>query len=78
VSGNAYALLAVWRASGDASWLERATRFAAFIAEDPGGRGDWGRPDHPFSLFEGLGGALCLLSDLTADPAAARFPLYEL
>jgi hypothetical protein len=71
--------LAVWRAAGEPLWLQRAQRFAASIAEPGpgGGRGDWGRPDHPFSLFEGLGGALCLLSDLAVDPATARFPLFE-
>jgi len=75
--GNAYALLAVWRATGDPVWLQRAQCFAAFICERGGGRDDWGRPDHPFSLFEGLGGALCLLSDLAVDPEGARFPFYE-
>ena len=77
VSGNGYALLAVWRATRDPVWLQRARRFAAFVAEDPGGRADWAAPDHPYSLFEGLGGALCLLSDLAVDPEGARFPFYE-
>ncbi|GBF87891.1 hypothetical protein Rsub_00603 [Raphidocelis subcapitata] len=79
VSGNAYALLACWRATRDPLWLARAQRFAVFIGEPGGGggRGDWGAPDHPASLFEGLGGALVLLSDLTADAEGARFPFYE-
>jgi hypothetical protein len=77
--GNAYALLACWRATRDPLWLARAQRFAAFIGEGAvgGGGGDWGAPDHPLSLFEGLGGALVLLSDLLADAEGARFPFYE-
>ncbi|KAI8463158.1 MAG: hypothetical protein J3K34DRAFT_496464 [Monoraphidium minutum] len=77
VSGNAYALLSVWRATRDASWRARAERFAAFVAERPSGRGDWGAPGAPFSLFEGLGGALCLLADLLVDAEGARFPFFE-
>lgn len=79
-AGNAYALLAVWRATGDAAWHARAQRFALFMTEpgEGGGRGDWQAPDHPWSLFEGLGGALCLLSDLVVDPEVARMPFYEI
>lgn len=77
VSGNAYALLSVWRATRDPIWHQRAQRFAAFMVEDGGGRADWQRPDHPASLFEGLAGGLCLLSDLVKNPEGARFPFFE-
>lgn len=35
------------------------------------------RPDHPYSLFEGLSGAACLYADLVR-PEDSRFPLFEL
>lgn len=44
----------------------------------PGGQADWGVPDHPHSLYEGLAGAACFLADLVVDPSTAAFPLYEL
>lgn len=76
VSGNAYALLRLHRASGDPRWLHRAVQFAEFE-----GSGEFAAaaatPDHPLSLFEGVAGEACLLADLLA-PGGARFPLYEL
>jgi hypothetical protein len=75
-AGNAYALLALWRATGDPTWRARAEAFVCFIAS-PQGRADWRTPDHPFSLYEGLAGALVLLEDLNEDAAAARFPFFE-
>lgn len=67
----------MWRATRDAAWRLRAERFASFITERGGGRDDWRAPDHPFSLFEGLAGGLCLLADLSGDAEQARFPFFE-
>ena len=36
------------------------------------------RPDNPFSLFEGIGGAVLLLQQLVQNPKDARFPLFEM
>lgn len=47
------------------------------MTEPGGGRDDWKTPDHPMSLFEGLAGGLCLVSDLIVDPEGARFPFFE-
>ncbi|KAG2498344.1 hypothetical protein HYH03_003603 [Edaphochlamys debaryana] len=79
-SGNAYALLALHRATGHPHWLARARQFAAHVGS-PEGRSVYDQPDRPLSLFEGRGGALCLLADLLADDggaAHARFPAFEL
>ncbi|GIL77346.1 hypothetical protein Vretifemale_6818 [Volvox reticuliferus] len=80
-SGNAYALLALHRATGnEAIWLHRARMFAAHISS-PEGRAVYDTPDRPLSLYEGRAGALCLLADLLADDggsAGARFPAFEL
>ena len=42
--------------------------------------GQQGTPDHPYSLFEGLGGLLNLYIDLVLNPhpASARFPAVEM
>ncbi len=50
-SGSAYALLAMYRATGDAVYLHRAQRFALFAARS--WRQMYGTPDHPLSLYEG-------------------------
>ena len=76
VSGSAYALLRLWRATGDEVWLHRAAQFALFMRSEEfqlGAR----TPDRPASLFEGWAAAACLYADLL-QPADARFPLFEL
>ncbi|KAG2440138.1 hypothetical protein HXX76_004251 [Chlamydomonas incerta] len=82
-SGNAYALLALHRATGGeeaAVWLHRARQFAGHVSSAEG-RSVFDTPDRPLSLFEGRAGALCLLADLLADDGGsrgARFPAFEL
>ena len=72
ISGSAYAFLAVGR--HDPSFQEKAQSFAQFALDR---LGDLELvPDHPYSLFEGLGGLCSLAMDL-ADPGNAQFPLYE-
>jgi hypothetical protein len=75
VAGNGYALLAHWRASGDARSLRRAAAFAT-----------WGAayiaslervPDSPHSLYEGLAGFGVFCLDML-QPAQARMPGAEL
>jgi hypothetical protein len=73
-AGNAYALLALWRRTGDDDWLERARAFAAHAAaqlEERVARLGHGR----HSLFTGDEGvALCLASCITGD---ARLPIAD-
>ncbi|KAF8057122.1 LanC-like protein 3 [Scenedesmus sp. PABB004] len=71
VAGNAYALARLWQATGDALWLDRCRRFAAFMVCSPAGRADWATPDHPASLYEGAAGGVYLLAELAALDAAA-------
>jgi hypothetical protein len=73
-AGNAYALLALWRRTGDDEWLERARAFAQHAAlqveqrETRVGRG-W------HSLFTGDEGvAMCLASCLAGDE---RLPIAD-
>jgi hypothetical protein len=73
-AGNAYALLALWRRTGNEQWLERARAFAqhaAAQAEERAAR--LGRGWH--SLFTGDEGvALCLASCLAGDE---RLPVAD-
>lgn len=73
-AGNAYALLALWRRTGDEQWLERARSFAMHTAaqvEERATRLGHGR----HSLFTGDEGvALCLASCLTGDE---RLPVMD-
>lgn len=75
ICGNAYAFLAMWRATRAHRYLAAAHAFAGFAAQH------WqqlaGVPDRPASLFEGAAGAVCLWLDL-ADPARSSFPGAEL
>jgi lanthionine synthetase-like protein len=73
-AGNAYALLAVWRRTGDEQWLERARAFAQHAAaqvEERAQRLGHGR----HSLLTGDEGvALCLASCLAGDE---RVPIAD-
>ena len=73
-AGNAYALLALWRRTGDERWLERARAFAmhaAAQAEDRASQLGHGR----HSLFTGDEGvAICLASCLAGDE---RLPVMD-
>lgn len=77
ISGNAYALLRLFKCTRDPKWLYRAVKFAEFMWGDEFEL--WSRePDHPYSLFEGWAGAVCLYADLMRDDcASACFPLFE-
>jgi serine/threonine protein kinase len=61
-SGRAYALLSMYRASGDVAWYERAislVRRSIANAEQ--------REDSPVGLYKGLIGTLVVVSDILAD-----------
>jgi hypothetical protein len=73
-AGNAYALLALWRRTGDERWLERARDLAMHAAAQVENRAaQLGHGWH--SLFTGDEGvALCLSSCLTGDE---RLPVID-
>lgn len=74
ISGNAYALLSIGRATGDSLWIQRATSFAHFALDHFYELETI--PDRPYSLFEGCAGLAVLLLDL-CNPEQSAFPLYE-
>jgi hypothetical protein len=73
-AGNAYALLAVWRRTGDEQWLQRAQAFAAQAAGHVEQRAaELGHGRH--SLYTGDEGvAICLASCLSGDE---RLPVLD-
>ena len=73
-AGNAYALLALWRRTGDEQWLERARAFAQHAARQVEERAE--RRGHGWhSLYSGDEGvALCLASCLSGDE---RMPIAD-
>jgi hypothetical protein len=73
-AGNAYALLALWRRTGDEQWLERARAFAQHAAAQVEERA--ARLGHGWhSLFTGDEGvALCIASCVTGDE---RLPVAD-
>jgi hypothetical protein len=73
-AGNAYALLALWRRTGDERWLERARAFAVHAADQVENRAaQRGHGRH--SLYTGDEGvALCLNSCATGDE---RLPVID-
>lgn len=71
LSGEAYALLNLYRASGDPVWLKHAQQLGARVQKyihDPSMR--------PNSLYKGDIGAGLLIAEI-AQPELARMPLFE-
>ncbi|KAK9674445.1 hypothetical protein RND81_12G232900 [Saponaria officinalis] len=80
ISGNTYVFLTLYRVTGNEKYLYRAKAFASFLHDRARrliGEGFMHGGDRPFSLFEGLAGMAYLFFDMN-EPAAARFPAYEL
>jgi hypothetical protein len=73
-AGNAYALLALWKRTGDEEWLQRARAFAWHAVEQVDERhARLGRGRH--SLFTGDEGvAMCLASCIAGE---ADFPIVD-
>ena len=85
VAGNAYAFLSLNRMftkMGNADraeyWISRARGFAHWMfADDARLERLIKQPDDPYSLYEGIAGTLCFLTDLLT-PTQSAFPLFEI
>lgn len=85
VSGSGYTFLMMYRYTGAEEHLYRAYKMAEAMRSEDVKKGflDFhdpqryvvGLPDFPYSLMEGLGGALCFCCDLL-HPESAAFPGY--
>ncbi|XP_051839953.1 lanC-like protein 2 [Antechinus flavipes] len=74
-AGNGYSFLSLYHLTQDKKYLYRACKFAEWCL-DYGAHG-CRIPDRPYSLFEGMGGAIHFLSDILV-PETSRFPAFEL
>ncbi|XP_077883773.1 lanC-like protein 2 [Ictidomys tridecemlineatus] len=74
-SGNGYSFLSLYHITKDKKYLYRACKFAEWCL-DYGAHG-CRIPDRPYSLFEGMAGAIHFLSDILV-PETSRFPAFEL
>lgn len=75
IAGNGYVFLLLYRLTGDRKHLNRALKFGEFIFTDECIQGSR-RPDNMYSLYEGLAGTVCYLTDLT-QPEKASFPFLD-
>uniref|UniRef100_A0AAF5PHE5 LanC-like protein 3 n=1 Tax=Wuchereria bancrofti TaxID=6293 RepID=A0AAF5PHE5_WUCBA len=74
-AGSGYAFLLFHRLTNEQRYLDCALCIAkAFCSKDF--RGKARTPDRPYSLFEGISGALCFICDLL-EPDKAQFPLFR-
>jgi serine/threonine-protein kinase len=73
-AGCAYAMLSLYRATGDDAWLKQARRYADRVATIPDPPSE--RATDVNSLYKGEIGAIVLLDDMGA-PEQSRMPLFE-
>lgn len=74
-AGNGYAFLSLYKLTQEKKYLYRACKFAEWCLEY--GTHGCRIPDRPYSLFEGMAGAIHYLSEMT-NPEASCFPAFEL
>uniref|UniRef100_A0A8C6EV06 LanC like glutathione S-transferase 2 n=1 Tax=Marmota marmota marmota TaxID=9994 RepID=A0A8C6EV06_MARMA len=72
-SGNGYSFLSLYHVTKDKKYLYRACKSGVLDYGAHGCR----IPDRPYSLFEGMAGAIHFLSDILV-PETSRFPAFEL
>ncbi|XP_078618101.1 lanC-like protein 3 isoform X1 [Branchiostoma floridae x Branchiostoma japonicum] len=75
VAGNGYVFLLLYRLTGEPVHLHRAEQFQEFLFTQEFQQ-DSRTPDCPYSLYEGVAGTVCFMSDL-ANPEKAAFPFSE-
>lgn len=74
IAGSGYVFLLLYRLTNNDSYLHRALKFAEFM-QTPEFR-EARTPDSPYSLYEGLAGTVCFLTDLM-QPHRAHFPFFD-
>ncbi|GFR62046.1 LanC-like protein 3 [Elysia marginata] len=76
VAGSGYVFLLLYRLTNDKKHLHRALQFANFILSEEFQKGAEAQ-DYPFSLYEGLAGAVCFMLDCL-QPERAEFPFFNI
>ena len=75
MAGSGYVFLLLYRMTSDEKHLHRALKFGEFM-QTREFQHSARRPDSPFSLFEGLAGTMCFITDLL-QPTKAHFPFFD-
>lgn len=75
IAGNGYVFLILYRFTNDPKHLHRASCFADFLTNQIFLR-EARVPDQPLSLYEGIAGTVCFLTDLL-QPSSAYFPFMD-
>jgi serine/threonine-protein kinase len=76
LSGRSYALLALYRQTGEIEWLRRGRTLAAEAAEIESSGGEHGQPYGLTSLYKGQLGTALLIAEIER-PELARMPMFE-
>lgn len=78
IAGNGYVFLLLYRLTSDEKQLRRARQFAAFMQTEEF-KANSRVPDAPYSLFEGIAGTACFLSDLVnpSESYPGGFPFMD-
>ena len=76
VAGSGYVFLLLYRMTNEQKHLSRAIKFGEFMYTEEFNRGSR-QPDCPFSLYEGLAGTICYLTDLL-QPNISKFPFFDI
>ncbi|XP_031624739.1 lanC-like protein 3 homolog isoform X1 [Contarinia nasturtii] len=76
ISGNGYTFLMLYKVTQNPMYLYRAIKFANFLTKSRFIR-EANTPDRPFSLYEGIAGAVCFLIDLL-HIEQATFPFFRI
>lgn len=77
VGGNGFVFLKLFSATKDPKYEQMAIKFCEWMWSEQGSK-SMQTPDNPFSLFEGVAGAVCYLKACLNRNEAIRFPAYDL
>ena len=75
VSGNVFPFLSLYQSTGEVAWLQTAVHLAMFLSHEHSRL--YQQSDSSLSLFEGVAGMVCLLTDLLTAPSCAQFPGFD-
>jgi len=77
ISGNCYVFLHIYKLNSDIEFYLKALKICEFSWSKEG-RSTLNTPDDPYSLMNGIAGAVCLYTDLLFCASDPRFPCFDL
>lgn len=74
--GNGYALLCLYKITKNIDYLHQAISFVqAYFAQEY--QAHKKEEEHPYSLYGGIGGMVCIMLDLLSSASHSQFPAFE-